>query len=218
MDLLESVSRNALRTVHIHNYSPTISLEDDPTTPGIIRRHYQCTYSVSARHLRGNKGTYHLRLRQELSDPHGKLGENPLKQCEIRAGSHRWGLADIKVEQRRSGGTTVTLLSLDRDIDVVGEMAVSISEEARASVADPTEIIYAWYPTHGFRATILYRAGMAYDVAWLKSWTGLTGDFPGREQVIEMPTGITAYTDEWVLPGNGVILYWFPTDNQTAST
>jgi hypothetical protein len=66
------------------------------------------------------------------------------------------------------------------------------------------------YPTKGYRVTLLHREDAIYDVAWFKTWTATTPGFPGREQVILMQNGITAYTDDWFMPGHGVVLYWFP--------
>ena len=206
----DAVQRHALTVAHVLNYSPTISLADIPNRPGLLRRHYRCTYTVSTRHLKGGKGVFPLRLRHELTDPTGHLDPALLKAFEIHVGGTTYGISDAKITQRQSGGTKVTLISFDKDIEVVGEATVSISSEAVSSTIDPTEILFAWYPTKGFRVTLLYREDMTYDVAWFRAWTTGAADYPGREQVVLMPTGITAYTDEWLLPGHGVILYWFP--------
>lgn len=108
------------------------------------------------------------------------------------------------------------MIVLDRDIEVNTEVPVTVSLESVSDKNDPTEICYAWYPTKGFRVTLLYRPDVLYDVAWFTNWTGPATDFPSRAQFILMPTGVTAYTDEWMMPGNGVILYWFSTAEHAA--
>ena len=208
-DHARKVELHLFAVPHLINYTPTVILADFEGEPELLKHSFRCTYTVSTRHLPNGRGIYSLRFRHEFSDPSGVVGKTALQGFEARVGDTLFTSADITVSERQSGGLGVTLLSLDRDIEVVGEAAVIISYEGIVSRRDPTEIFYAWYPTKGFRVTLLHSKVSAFDCAWFKSWTTVARDFPGREQVVLMPNGITAYTDEWLMPGHGVVLYWF---------
>ena len=210
LERLEAISSYCLEAPHIYNHVSTVSLTDLPDRPSVLLRDCRTSYVISCRHLKGGHTLYPLRFRQEITDPSNQMGTDILRNLEVRIGDLRLGVPDATITQRQSGGTTVTLVTLERDVELGPETHVTETIETFSSQSDPTEITYAQYPTKAFRSTLLYKDGMTYDVAWFKAWTRFLGDFPGREQVELMPRGITAYTQEWLLPGHGAILYWFP--------
>lgn len=207
---LECVVRHGLSVPHLNNFSATTILTDVQGQPGVLHQHYRCNYSVDCHHLKGGKGSYQLRIRQDYTDPSGRLSPSvALEQFHLRVGAQTFGAKDVSVNQRPSGGVTVTSVAFEKDFEVEGEVSVAYSVQALCDTNDPGFIIYAWYPTKGFRASLQYKEGMTYDAAWFKSWTEVAKDFPGREQMEVYPNGISAYTDEWLMPGHGVMLSWF---------
>ena len=161
---------------------------------------------------------YPIRVRLEYNESSGRLAAcGALKEFHLEAGGKIIDTKDVTVAQRQSGGITVTLVSYDADIKVDGEAAVRLSVKALFDSTDPPQIVYAPYPTKGFRATLQFKEGMTYDAAWFRSGTDTAKDFPGREQLETLPNGIAASTDGWLLPGNGVALFWFKPDREQGS-
>ncbi len=210
LEHMDNVRDHCLTGPHLYNDAITINLSDIEGRPDLIKKHLSRTYSVNCRHLKNSCGKFPLRIRSEISDPQGRMTvDQMLTFFELKVGGETFTKNDISICKRYSGATETALISFDKDISVEHEVMVSFSFEVTSDPNDSTEIIYAWYPTKGFRATLLYKEGMAYDVAWFRSWNRVPNDYPWREQVEVLPTGITAYTHEWLLPGHGTILYWF---------
>jgi hypothetical protein len=207
---LDSVTAHCIRTPYLENFNVTVVLTDAEDLPGVLHQHFRSTYTVNCRHLKGGRGIFQVLFRHEYNDTSGRLAPGgALKLFHLEVGPRVFDAKDVTVTERQSGGTKVTLVSFSADVEVNGEASVRLCTEALFDMADPTQIVYASYPTKGFRASLQFKEGMTYDAAWFKSSTDVARDFPGREQLETLPNGIAAYTDGWLLPGNGVALFWF---------
>lgn len=203
---LERVSDQALGQPHILNYTATTTLSDDPNNPGILRRFDRCNYTVTTRHLRDGRGNFDFRFRHDWSFLPESL-DKPVTTLSVRIGDCHLTKDDLTW----ADGTNVILASLNRSVEVVDELEVVIAQDGICSAFDRTEIMYTSYPTRGFSMQLIYKDGVGFDFSWFKDQKDVPADFPARDQVTHMPTGITAHTNDWLLPGHGVSLFWFPT-------
>jgi hypothetical protein len=210
MEYLEGHLPNWLAVPHFKNFSSTINLTEVEGNPGLVRRHYRRTNLIDCRHLKDGCATIPLELVNEFSTPTAVPDDKIVERFSVRVGTKCYDMTDMKIVKERSGGLNVVRTEFKKQIDVAGEVELTIDMVALANANDPTEIQYAAYPTKGFRATLLYKPGMIYASAWFSSWTQQESAFPGTKNTEEFPTGIAAYMNDWLLPGSGVILFWFP--------
>jgi len=202
---------------HLHNYAPTIVLSDVPDRPDLVRRDFRCTYVINTDHLKHGRCRFRYRFRHEVSDPSGVLSRDKiLTQFEARIGDQVFTIKDIEeTTERHAGGLTTTVLSMQRDLDIVGQTSVSVSYDGLGSRFDPNEIMVVRFPTRGYRVTLWYTEGNVYDVAWFRPISSSLSNRRADDKVVRMRNGVTAYTDDWLLPGNGVVLYWFSVRGET---
>jgi len=195
IEFLDRVAAECVTTPYLTDFHVTVVLSDAEQYPGFIRRHYRCHYLVNA-HKDG--ALYPLRVRHEIVDPSGQLtAEDVLKQFEVRVGEETFGIKHANVAHGLSGGTPVKVVSFERDIPVSVGTNVSISLDALCDRRATTEAIRILAPTKGCEATLSYKEGIMYDVAWFR---------PGQHRAQTTPNSITAYTHEWLLPGHGLVL------------
>lgn len=208
---LETVSISVLALPHVHNYNVTVNLSDVDGHPNLISRHTTIDYVVSCRHLRDGRVSFPLRIRHELSDPRRRLEQDIVQDFELQVGNSSFGRDDLSITHEERAGTHVTLVGFDTNVDVVGEVHVKAVLQVLSDRNDPTEIVYAAYPTKGMRTYLIYKEGLCWDVAWFKFWDKTESGFPLGETQVN-PRGVMTHTQEWLLPGDGVIMYWFPGD------
>jgi hypothetical protein len=170
---------------------------------------------VSARHLRDQQGDFEIPLQQEYSDPNNELAEQ-VDSCELFLDGKQIELKPL-VKRQLSGSHPVIEVSTRSKIFVKGEVTVKLKTVSASVVVDNTEVIFARYPTKGFRAMMMYRADRVYDAAWFRVSTTIPYELSGREPVEVITGGIVASTSDWLLPGNGVILYWYPAADKVAN-
>lgn len=212
-DHLESVQRTCMSTPHRHNFSATVTLEDDPENPELLKAHNLETYKVSARHCEDGKATFRLLVQAEQSNTSGDISEEMgLGKFCVAVGDQEFGRNAARVERTKSGGLDIIKISFDREIEVDKEVSIRVEYETMCSKNDPTEIRGVRYPTIGFRCSLFYKAGLVYDAAWFKTLAKGpdTKDLWGRDDIEITPTGVSATSNQWLIPGDGVVLYWFP--------
>lgn len=218
LDRLEAVEEQSLVLPHHHGFASTVTLTDIPDYPDLLYHHVLTSYRVSCRHLKNSKGLYRLLVGAEISNPTAALDTDVLRKFHIRAGSESFAASDATVTKTRSAGLDIIHVSFDREIEVEKELDVLIEVESVSSRSDPAEIRFIRYPTYGFRYTLVYRDDLSYDVAWFRARVPahLSAQVAAREEVELTPKGITAYTHQWLFPGDGAVLFWFPQPRPTS--
>jgi hypothetical protein len=206
---------SAMKMPHIFGYNVLVKLCDDGV--GLIRSEVNYTYRISCEHLRDGKGTVPIKVRQEYADPECTLNEQALlSRFELQVNGKNTPIKP-EVTRTRHDGTSIVMVTLDHLVDVNNEASIHLKTVAVSTSSDNTEVVEVHYPTRGFTAMLSYREDMHYDVAWM---LGEDSDVPAsRGQVETFMGGISAITQEWIMPGSGVILYWFKpeTDRQPES-
>jgi hypothetical protein len=158
-----------------------VNLSETPGNSDLLIVETNYYYRVSCRHLKGGAADFPLRLYQEYSDPTGVLDEKTcLERIQLTVDGEPLtaGFSTKRVSHEGMDSISVTF---DKTISVVGEATINVKTQAQSLREDNTEIIYARYPTRGFRAMLNYRDDMRYDVAWLRPWAGKIEDLYGRD-------------------------------------
>ena len=210
LDHLDLVVPIWLAVPHFTNFSSMVNLTDVDGRPGLVRRYYRKTHLIDCRHLKDSRAKLPIRVVNEFSTPTAVQDDQVVESFQVRIGDQHYGIADLTVVKEKSGSMNVVRAEFQKEVEVSGEVEVVIEMVSLASANDPSEAHYVAYPTRGFRASLLYKPKMIYDAAWFGSWNQRDAPFPGREYMEVFPTGISAYTTGWLLPGSGVTLFWFP--------
>ena len=210
IERIEAIESFVFTIPHVYNYAVTVTVAHDAARPELLRRSLRCNYTVDARHLTGERTIFPLRFQQELSDPRHDQSD-PIINFALKIGDRTFTREDVQLIPPAAGGVPVYRLVFAADVPVVGEVDVSIIEDTILTTTDPTEILYARYPTKGFRASLFFTPDLTYDAVWFRSATEVEWRPPGRGEAVTHLNGIEVSTNDWLLPGHGVVLFWFPT-------
>jgi hypothetical protein len=209
VERMEGIESFVYTMPHVYNYAVTVTVAQDAADPRLLRRSLRCNYRVDARHLKDGRTTFPLRFQQELSDL-GHYRRDPLINFTLTIGTRTFTTDDLQVIPATAGGRPVHRLLFSADVPVDGEADVAIVEDTVLTAPDPTEILYARYPTKGFRASLFYTPDRSYDAVWFRAATEVEWRPPGRGEAVSHLHGIEVFTNDWLLPGHGVVLFWFP--------
>jgi hypothetical protein len=210
VERMEAIESFVFTIPHVYNYAVTVTVARDPTRPELLRRSLRCNYTVDARHLKDGRTIFPLRFQQELTDPRHDH-RDPIINFSLTIDKQTFTREDVQLIPPTPGGPPVYRLLFAADVPVMGEADVSIIEDTILATTDPTEILYARYPTKGFRASLFFTPELTYDAVWFRSATEVEWRPPGRGEAVTHLNGIEVFTNDWLLPGHGVVLFWFPT-------
>lgn len=127
-----------------------------------------------------------------------------------RFGTQELEIDDLSFEDYMFGSYPMVLCKIKTSLVIRDVLEVRISLNSLTPKIDSTEIIYVRYPCHGFTVSFHYLPGLLYDYAWFAQWTNLTSSLPKLGEAQTDPSGISVTTNDWLLPGEGVALSWYP--------
>lgn len=204
---LEATALAALQSCHLHDYACTVTLSDRPDD--LIEETSVVSYTVRTAHLRNETGEFECAFSLLIEDPHRMGPGEILKRFEARIGPETFGRDDIVVTKETRGSYDIIEFLFRRKITVQTEAAVTLTMGVvYPSSRSPVEIIYARYPTRGFRASLHYGPEYSYDAAWFRPWNGSTEEAMGAVNAELFQGGISVHRNDWQLPGCGVVLSW----------
>jgi hypothetical protein len=211
---LIKLTDDSLKSVHLRNFYVTTDFEPHPTSASFLAQKTTITFRILTSHLRPNRAiqfpyTYSYRIivpvdiSTELSDKDfllafaltvdgNKLGEPHVSRVTKDA------LCTIKLEFKQE-------FELTSD-----DTGIAFNYRAAALKSDNTSISRVRYPTRGFAKTIHYTEDFDYDCTWFASIGQKVGGPPNGSTSEPTPSGLTTRRDSWVLPGEGVAIYWSP--------
>jgi hypothetical protein len=204
-----------LNTFHLQNFHEEVIVSPHPSNPAFVHRESTRTFKVIPYHLENSQRTfslcYHLEIGVSKDIPISK--EEFLINFEVKAGDNLFGLADAVVKESTSGSLGVMLMDFNRRIEVKESLAVRISSRCLGWADDNVDIFRMRYPTNGFTLSYRYLESLQYDAAWFKLFKVITpkaGFKLDKADIHPHSCGITAVTQDWVLPGEGVAISWHP--------
>jgi len=208
---LKKNNNDFLSCFHWAGFRYNVTLSTHPDNDDWLIRRSNMAYRVMALHLRGvSKFNFHSSV--EITASSGMSIDDYEEEFEYKArvGPVMCDKSDVEWEYVESGHVPLIRRTISVEVDVEDFIDVEVSEVSLASASDPTEIIFARYPTEGFSAQLTFEHDYDYDSAWMRAapW-GKTEEIFQRGSRQDLGNGIIASTNDWVLPGEGVILYWF---------
>lgn len=171
-----------------------------------------CTmnYRLSVRHLERSCATIPYRIVHEMSlfAGHALTTEDILLRFECRFGDQIFGKDCCDITTIEQGRIPIIRTVFSQHIEVVDELDVSLAYTLLIPKKDNSTLQFARFPTSGFHVTVSYSADYEYDGTWLKSGEPNFEFQPGRNEVLAVKAGLTASTNDWILPGEGIAISW----------
>lgn len=210
---LQAVSSTALSSPYVTNFDCTISIEQlEKDDHSILVNNTLMSYTLHMQHLSTGGARIPLRVFREHSFPKESVPsyEEWLREFRVEIGKQIFGRDSVKFETEPLGSKTLLRAIFHLDIDPSHDVDISILVRFLYLTEDPVDIIYARYPSQGFHATLTFDNQRSYDCGWF-THCDPSVDGPSRGRIDVMHNGISARTSEWVLPGEGVALYYYKT-------
>lgn len=123
-------------------------------------------------------------------------------------GNKIYDKSDIKINQWDDKNKRYLRFKFEKRILVNGEIDVFISYKTIAYINDRVSIYIARNPCHGYQVNISYADSEMLSAYWLRSIDPMQKGFPKLKEIKSMSNSISAITNDWVLPGEGVCVWW----------
>lgn len=178
--------------------------------PNLRRTHLVHTYRIHTGHMIGSE--FPVRLFHAITIPEdqaGSLGEW-LDSADVTVGDQHFSKADVecKVIPEPAGMQKYTA-SFSRTVKLT-DPETDIRMEIRALSQEGDSVCFlARYPSSGLSATLVRDDGYIFDAQWFL-YCPPDQSLPTRGYVTRSPNGISVWTHDWVLPGEGVALTIVP--------
>jgi hypothetical protein len=193
------------------NYSHTKTLIPVKDNPDLLTSSFNSSYRITAPVAGPSLCSFPARYFFSwtvANDIAPKTTAEWVRRFRFVAGEKEFDLKAATVEFKEENGETTCTLKFEQKVEFQGHLDIKISGEVLASRLDPVESRIARYPTLGFNVRLNFEQGLAYDCHFfssrppnklaLKEW-----------DVNKTESGITFHTNDWVLPGEGVMLYYY---------
>jgi hypothetical protein len=208
--VLNRVRESAIVSYHLYNFYQEITISADDSHPGLEVRRYVRRYRVKGSHLAANEPIFPFRARFEVVLPDGVMLSNHeiLREFEVHVGEQVLDRSHAEIKREKSGTTPVATITCTADFDCRRDIDLNLVATTVGVAPANTEVFIARYPTCGFQFTIRHGDDFIYDCAWFKNWGPQPSYQDGREKHQMVPNGISAFTNDWVLPGEGIAISW----------
>ena len=210
---LNKLAKCCFESPYVTNYHYALGLSESKEEKAFLFVHSVLSYRLHVHHL----DTANIRLpfryfRQESfpKEAAPKI-EEWLSNFKLDVGDQEFTIDDINREQEESGDIVHFRAIFEKEIKILQDVDVNIIVDMLRVREDPIEITYARYPSQGFHVTLSFDEKNTYDHGWF-THCDPADDVSLRRRVDLLPNGISARTNEWVLPGEGVAIYYYPKD------
>jgi hypothetical protein len=209
------VRDQCLNTFHLQNFTEDITISPHPSNPAFVYRESTRLFKVIPHHLANSNRTFSLCYRAEIGIPKNiSISKKEfLTSFKVRAGDYQFGSNDVDIDESMSGSLPVMRLLFNRPIEVKSSLDVNISTRCLSWADDNVDVFRVRYPTNGFRVVFRYLESLEYDASWFKLFKAITPDAGfelDKTNIHPQVNGITAFTHDWVFPGEGVAISWHP--------
>jgi hypothetical protein len=210
--VLNRIKSDNLSLPHLHNFYQEIRYEAHPRDARLCVRAIARRFRVKSYHLTTPRKSFPLNHNLEVGIPHEiTLSDlDILLDFDVQIGELHLNRDDVKIARVNSGTMPSVRISFAVEAPMVDEFDVRVRVRSIASADDRTDILIARYPTFGFSASVRCPDDVYFDCAWFKNWAGGTSFEAGQKNLEKLADGIEAYSHDWVLPGEGVAISWYP--------
>ncbi len=205
------ISDYCLAAFHIYNFSEDVTLTPFPGNPDLLIHRSVRMFRVRSFHRSGSKRSFPLRYHMEvgLADTVQLSDDAFLREFDIRAGDRSFSRESVQIGRQSSGSLRMLTITFEEQVPVDPELDVRICVETLTVAADNNEMLVVRYPTSGFHVTLRFDESKRYDCVWFNAWNLGGGIKAGQEGHQLLHNGITAFSNDWLLPGDGVVFGWY---------
>ncbi len=194
------------------NYSINIHYADYPGSPEMIVRHIYSTYRINTLHFMEPKKVFPLQLVFQLNvSRYASLTNAELvKSFEYKVGAKQFTNSNVKFEDETNGTIRVVTCKFFEEIEIKGYADVELKLTTLSLKSSNHELCFMRYPTQGLSVSLHYTTGYDYEGTILKPANLQEGNAANNESINQLSDGIIIKTNDWILPGYGAVLGYYP--------
>jgi hypothetical protein len=212
---LTDLTDECLRSVHLQDYHLVTSFKPHPTDPALLYQRNVINFRINIAHLLSETPRpvkFPFKVGYEIDLPLGTTisDKDFLPEFKLRVGEVVY--TEAKIITIEDGEVRAIRFEFDAEFELNCEnTAVELKYRAAQLKSDNISSWRARYPTRGLQTSISYSNDFEYGCKWFTS-IGAEGTFA------LLDTGITATRDDWILPNEGVVIFWTPKQDAPASS
>ena len=204
------MNKASLSSPYVSNYHCSITLRSDSDHKGYIFDYSVTSYRLHVHHLNVPKVAIPVRFYQEHSFPSDEIPEMEhwVRNFKAEIGNKVFDRNDLKFTTQHLGENILFQIVLHTELIISEDVDVCFTAEFWALQNDPVQMVFARYPSQGFHVNLVFSDEFKYDCGWFIQCDPLT-DMPPRGRIDISKNGISARMNDWILPGEGVALYYY---------
>ena len=204
---LTDLTDDCLRCVHLHDYHLTTSLGPHPNRrflyqQAVISFQIHISHLLSAA-VKVVKFPYKVAYTIDLPSGVDMTDQEFLQEFKLTIG--RSEFTEAKISRERNAEVRSIKFEFETEFDLAApSTGVEVIYRAARLTSDNVHIWQARYPTCGFQTSVTHTRDYEYSGKWFAS----VGPKEGPGRFASLGNGITATRDDWVLPDEGIVIYW----------
>jgi hypothetical protein len=210
---LTELTDDGLRCVNLHDYHLVTSFGPHRTNPAaFLHQRAVITFRINICHLlsaavRVVKFPYKVAYDIDLPFGIEMTDEEFLQEFRLKIGATEF--TEAKISRQEHAEVRSVKFEFETEFDLTAETtSVEVTYRAARLKSDNVSIWRARYPTCGFQTSVHYTRDFDYSGKWFTS----IGSKSAAGMFASLDNGITATRDDWVLPGEGIAIYWMSKD------
>jgi hypothetical protein len=208
---LTKLRDKCLNSFHIINYNYEIVLSDWEKNSEFIIHRVKCTYRVISSHIAIKEKKYPLKFYYEITIPNDLelIEKDFIRNFNIKIDKQEFDKNDVTISKAKIGTMQSISISISKEIEIKDYADVLLDVETLSCKKINDEMLIARYPTLGYKVTMRYTDKYDYDCCWFRANCHTDIYKLNEAQQSIYNDGITAITNDWVLPGDGATLCWY---------
>jgi len=204
------INKASLSSPYVSNYHCAIALTADSDHKGYIFDHSVTSFRLHVHHLNVPKMAIPVRFYQENAFSKDETPEMDqwIRNFRAEIGTKLFDYNDLKLNKEPFGDNILLQMVLHSDLIISEDVDVCFTAESWVLQNDPVQMVFARYPSQDFHVSLVFSDELKYDCGWFIHCDPLT-DIPSRGRVDILKNGISARMNDWILPGEGVALYYY---------
>jgi hypothetical protein len=218
-DRLTDLTDECLKNVHLDGYHLEKSFGPHPKNPAFLYESAAITFRIKISHLlshpaRPVKFPYKVTYQIDVPLSTSMSDDDFLLEFRLKVGDSVF--TEAKISRKENGEVSALKFEFEKEFDLtVEDTGVELRYKAARLKSDNASIWRARYPTRRFQTSVYYTNAFDYTCMWFTSVRAKTVDPLLGGTSTSIHAGITATRDDWVLPGEGIAVYWTPKQDAT---
>jgi len=208
---LRTVGKHCFESPYATSYNFALAVSQAPGNAGLLIDHSVMSYVLHVDHLHNRRLEMPFHFFRCVSFPRAVAPDETswLRDFHVDIGSNTYGAEDVRVSVEDRDDIRTLQAVFTADITVSEYVHITVDTELLVTPHDSVEAVFARYASQGFNVTYTFSDSYNYECWWF-THCEILEDAPSKGRIIPLRNGISASTAEWVLPGEGVVLYHMP--------